>query len=144
MISNIRLKCQMQNKTTLESWQLRWHSQPDGRPKFCSFDCGSSIYRSFFNFSFSDCLRLPTQCFRCDQSYGRKEHCSWDSVAAIEFSDSDFAVKHFIWSFSVQIRRNGNISTSGPKFVVTVVLSNIKFLQRIEILAIYNAALQLR
>ena len=72
---------------TIESWQMRCHSQPDGRQTLCSFDCGSSIYQSFFNFPFSDCLQHT---IRCDRTYGQKQHCSWDSVAAIEFSDLSY------------------------------------------------------
>jgi len=52
------------NEIKLESWQIRCHSQPDGRPTLCSFDCRSSIYDSFFNFSIRvcDCLQPMTQC----------------------------------------------------------------------------------
>ena len=76
-------------------------------------------------------------CMHWDQTYVQKQHCSWDSVAAIEFSDHDFqwdisaidGYLLYIWTiFSVRMRRNDNISTSGPKFIATIVASNVNFL----------------
>jgi len=62
-------------------------------------------------------------------------------MATIEFRDRDLLQERGTFRrtvgghllrfepFSVPVPRNGDISTSGPKFVVTIVLSNVSFLK---------------